>query len=114
MCRLKNSPLISYICRWRETHATHQACGKIRENVAEHILGHYHVKFPRPTNEVQCARIDIDVLDIDVVEHAPAEKPWCRDVGRGPVVAASRFVKRGERGREGGGRREGWSGGVGR
>src|SRR4051812_6256230 len=62
--RLKQAVTLADVARGREPHPTDQARTKIRQDVAEHVLGDHHVKSPWLEQHVQRGRIYIRTVGL--------------------------------------------------
>ena len=47
-------------------HATDEATGEIRQDVAKHVFCYQHVKLPRPSNQIEGLCIDVVIRPFDV------------------------------------------------
>jgi hypothetical protein len=66
VARLEHRMVVADVGRRRKAHAADQPGAEIRQDVAEHVLGHHHVEVPRPDDQRQRGRVDIDVAGRDV------------------------------------------------
>ena len=60
MRRLKYGMLIAEVAGRRHPHAPHQSGNEIRQDVAEHIFGDYHIEPIGPLDQVKRGSVDVD------------------------------------------------------
>src|SRR5262245_55347474 len=108
---LEHGVAVTDVGRGRHAHATDQAGGEVRQNVAEHVFRHQHIEVPRPAQERRRAGVDVDVLAADavvarglLVKNLAEEREGAKDIGLVDAVhdaaAAARLAAGAEAERE--------------
>ena len=63
---LEEAVMVADVARRRHAEPAHGGGGQVREDVAEHVLGHDHVVVGRALDEIHRHRVDVGVLGLDV------------------------------------------------